>query len=260
MVTPSKLTEKDLEYSQKFVFPIYNFLKEYHHYSIDGLNQIKSNQQYILVTNHSLATYDILLLLSKIYLEKKVFMRPVVDKLLLVTPGLSQLMKPCHPLPASYRILNQVLKRGESIFIAPGGMKEALRSSEEKRKILWDDKRGFISLSVSTKTPILLAVCPQSDDLYDVKPSKLTKFMYEHFKFPFPIIRGRNSLFPFLPHKINLSHLIYGPFYPPSYEGSEQLNEKTDEFHLFIKNKMQEVLTQGDKKKLIITDQVDENG
>ena len=237
-----KLTQEEIDQSKKIMMPLYQFLKNYHDYSAKGLKNLEKGKQYIFVSNHSVATYDIILLLGDLYIKKNIFARPVVDKILVHTPILKYLMKPCRPLPANFKVLNQVLKQGDSIFIAPGGMKEALRSSEEKNTILWDDKRGFIALSITTGIPIVLAASPEADNLYDIKKSILTEFVYDKFKFPLPILQGRNKFLPFLPHKIKLTHRIEGPFIPPSYAGHDDLSRKVTEFHALICEKMKSLL------------------
>ena len=236
------LNETDLNRREELGKPIYNFLKNYHDYSLVGSEKIDPTKNYLFIANHSLATYDFLLLVGSIYFEKNIFARSVVDNLLYYTPLLHKLSSFFQMVPGNFRALKKMLESGESILIAPGGMQEALRSSQEKRKILWERKRGFISLSITTKTPIILAACPEADDIYDVYKNPLTDFMYQKFKFPLPIAKGKNSLLPFLPKKIKLTHRLEGPFEPPSYEAGEDLDQKIEEFHAFLSEKMKQLL------------------
>ena len=237
------LSEKDLQQSEKILTPIYEFIKNYHSHTVVGIEKIQKNKNYLFIGNHSLATYDFLLLVGDIYYEKKIMIRSVVDNLVFATPILKKLLNLCHFIPGNFRALREVLTQGDSILIAPGGMKESLRSSEEKNTLLWENRKGFISLSILTGTPIVLAACPQADDLYDVKKSFLTEFVYEKFRFPLPFAKGRSALFPFLPKKIKLTHYIDGPFEPPKYVSEEDLDIKIDEFHAFICDKMKILLS-----------------
>jgi hypothetical protein len=237
------LTEQHISSTVKTMQPIYNLLKKYHNHSAIGIEKINSNKNYLCVVNHSLATYDIILLVGALLLEKKIFLRAVVDNLIYKTPIINKLNSIWHIIPGSYKSLKEILSRGESVLIAPGGMKESLRSSKEKKQIYWEDRFGFISLSIVTQTPIIIAACPHSDDIYDVYDNPLTKIMFKKFRLPLPIAKGRSFLCPFIPKKVQLTHYIDGPYEPPKYTDGDDLDLKIKEFHEFISQRMKALLT-----------------
>ena len=123
------------------------------------------------------------------------------------------------------------------IMIAPGGMREALRSKEDKYKIIWDKRKGFVKLAIRCQCPIVLAACPAADDLYEVRDSKVTKFIYKRFKLPVPLINRKKG---FLPPKIKLTHILSEPYFPPVYndEEADDFNSKVDVWHKFLIEEM----------------------
>lgn len=237
------LKPEEIQSSAKYFAPIYYFLKEYHKHSLIGHEKVNQKNNYLFIANHSLATYDIILLVSSLYYEHQMVVRSVVDDLIYYSPFLHSMKFLLGMVPGNYKSLKALLERGESVLIAPGGMRESLRSSEEKRKIIWQKKRGFAALSVTTGTPVMLAACPEADDIYDVAKSPVTEFIYKKFRLPFPIAKGRSKYLPFLPKKVKLTHYLDGPFTPPKYENDADLQKKINEFHEFLSMKMQELLT-----------------
>ncbi len=236
------LSENEIAKSKEILTPIFNFIKKFHNHELIGAEKIDSNANYIFVSNHCYATYDCLLLGYAIYQEKKVFLRAVVDDLLFYTPGLNKLLHMFYLLPGKFKYIKEVLLSGQSVLILPGGMEEAIKSSHEKNKLFWKNRKGFIALSILTRTPIVLAACPQSDDLYEVYKNPITEYVFKKFRFPLPLAVGRVPFLPFLPRKVKLTHYIDGPYVPPTYENEADLEIKIDEFHAFIQSKMEELL------------------
>ena len=67
---------------------------------------------------------------------------------------------------------------------------------------------------MATQTPIILAMCPRADDLYQVYNTQvLRNFIYDKFKAPFFLARGLGP--SLLPRPIKLIHWISEPIYPP---------------------------------------------
>lgn len=246
MVKP--LSEKQIESNKKMFSKLYDFVFKFHDYSIEGLDKIQKEKNYLFIFNHSLASYDIPLFCGYCYYSLDIYPRPIIDRLIAQIPFFNNLFDMFGSIPGNFEEAKNALQIGESLAIAPGGMKESLRSSGEKYTIRWENRKGFIKLSLLTGTPIILAACPHADDLYDIKKSPLTDFFYKKFKFPLPFAKGRNQWLPFLPKRVKLTHYIEGPFYPPSYTNEEDFTRKTDEFHAFICQQMNALLMRSEKK------------
>lgn len=199
--------------SIKRLRPIVHFLRTYHRHEVVGLENIPSAGSALLVFNHSLATYDISLLFGAIWDKFHRVPRPLADRLFYRIPFLGELVDSTGAIEGTHENAKTLLEQGEMVAVAPGGMREALRPSSERYQILWERRKGFVKLALETQTPIILAVCPKADDIYDVYPSTLTAFAYRHFKIPLFLARGLGPT-P-IPRPVKLIHFVSEPILPP---------------------------------------------
>ena len=200
-------------------------MRRYHDHEVVGLQHIPTNGRCLIVVNHSLATYDIALLLAAIYFETGRRGRPLLDRLFFKVPLLGDFMtKVLGCVQGSQETAEHLLADDHIVTVAPGGMREALRTSEERYQIRWDGRLGFIRLAMKTGAPIVLAACPQADDLFDVYPSHLTQWFYQTYRVPVFICRGL-GLTP-VPRPVPLTHYISKPLMPPPWSDDEALVAK----------------------------------
>ena len=210
--------------------PIAKALRLYHRHRVVGIDNLPKNGKSLLVANHSLATYDMALLIHAIYFETGRFVRPLVDNLFYKFPFLGKFMDAVGCQAGTKENARQLLQERNLVLVAPGGMREALRPSTEKYKTLWDKRKGFARLAIETGTPVILAICPRADDLYKVYPSTLTKWMYKHLKIPFFLATGMGGS-P-LPRPVRLVHFLSAPIKPPKMSSRPEVFEKqVVEFH-----------------------------
>jgi 1-acyl-sn-glycerol-3-phosphate acyltransferase len=224
--------------------PIAKALRLYHRHEVVGMDRLPKRGKALLIANHSLATYDMILLIHAVYLQTGRFVRPLVDKLFYKFPFLGQLMDAVGCQSGTKENARQLLENRNLVLIAPGGMREALRPSSEKYQTVWDKRKGFIRISIETNTPIILAICPRADDLYQVYPTKITKWMYKHLKIPFFLATGMGGT-P-LPKPVRLVHFLSAPIRPPKMSSDpEKFEQQVDEFHAKIAKISQDMLNNG---------------
>jgi 1-acyl-sn-glycerol-3-phosphate acyltransferase len=220
--------------TQKVVQRILKTLAFYHRHSVKGLEYFPLEGPVILAVNHSLATYDGFLVGLQLFNHLGRLPKGLGDELLFRIPIVEQWCRDLGLYSASPTAAKELLQRGEVLGVAPGGMRESLRPSEERFSVLWEKRKGFVRLAQETGAPIVLAACPAADLLYDVYPSVITKFVYKHFKVPLPIMRGLGPTWIPRPHK--LTHYLSRPL----YIGPE---ENIDQAHHEICLLMEEMLT-----------------
>src|SRR4051812_48824777 len=121
----------------KTILPIIESVRLYHRHEVIGIENIPKQGGALLVTNHSLATYDILLLGVAIYHEHDRIVRGLIDRLFFKVPKLGEIMEQLGARKGTPENALELLKQGEIICVAPGGMLEALRPSSERYKINW---------------------------------------------------------------------------------------------------------------------------
>ena len=228
---------KTLENAQR----ILKIFKIYHRYEVFGLNNIPKDSGVLLVTNHSLATYDGFLLGLEIYQQLGRLPRGLGDDLLFKMPKLEQIFLDLGLVPASVENAKKLLNEGHILGVAPGGMREALRPGSERYQLKWHKRKGFIRLAISEQIPIILAACPNADRIFNVYESFITGLIYRKFKFPAPIFKGFGP--SYLPRPVKLNHYVSMPIYPPKINSIEDINqEMVDQFHQRVVSEMNELM------------------
>lgn len=233
----------DEEFAVKLL-PLIDVLRSYHRHEVFGLENIPARGPTIIATNHSLATYDILLLMAAVYLHGQRMPRSLIDRAFYVVPGLGELMERLGCIVGSPENARTLLRNGELLYLAPGGMRESLRPSTERYQVLWNRRRGFARLSIETGAPVILAACPHADDIYKVYENSATKWFYRQFRLPFFLARGLGPTF--LPRPVKLEHFLSKPIHPPKMaEDPAAVKRQIYNFHRRLMQKMNEMIQMG---------------
>lgn len=219
------------------IFPLLAAARLYHRHEVIGIEHVPSKGPVLMIVNHSLATYDILLLMTAIYQDLHRLPRPLIDRLFFRFPYLGDVATMFGAVKGNHENAESLLQEGHIVTVAPGGMREALRPSSERYQIRWDRRLGFVKLAMRMRVPVILAACPKADDLYDVYESKLTDWAYKTFKVPLFLARGLGPS-P-LPRPIKLVHFLSEAFEPPEPGADDaETEEKAKEFHSKLVKRM----------------------
>ena len=214
---------------------ILKIFRIYHRYEVEGIEDFPSSGGVLLVTNHSLATYDGFLLGLEILEKKNRLSRGLGDDLLFKMPVLKNWCQDLGLVPASMLNAKRLLEDGEVLGVAPGGMREALRPGRERYQLKWHKRKGFIRLAIEMQVPIVLAACPNADRIFKVYESFFTAFAYRKFKFPLPIFKGYGL--SYFPRPVKLIHYLSSPIFPPPLEGD--IDSLVEDFHQQIVGEME---------------------
>jgi 1-acyl-sn-glycerol-3-phosphate acyltransferase len=216
-----------------------NLLRRYHDHKVNGLEHIPKKGGALVVVNHSLATYDLFMLGAAIYTERHRLVHALGHKWLFQIPGLRAVMRDAGAVPAAMDAGLKLLRDGHLLGIAPGGMREALRSSEERYRLRWTDRKGFVRLAIRSQCPIVLAACPRADEIFDVKTTVLTDVLYERFRLPFAFFKGIGPL----PRPVPLTHTLRAPLTPPmAPKGAKAFEKLVDEWHAYVTEVMETLM------------------
>lgn len=210
----------DEEFILKIV-PFLTSLRIYHKHDVHGLERLPEAGPVIIASNHSLATYDMLLLMQAVYQDCGRFPRSLVDRLFYRIPHIGSLMERLGCVVGSSDNARALLNNGATVYIAPGGMQESLRPSKDRYQIRWSNRKGFARLAIETGTPVVLAACPKADDIFEIYDNRLTKWVYRRFKVPLFFAHGVGPT-P-LPKPVKLRHFLSKPIYPPEKEPRKDL-------------------------------------
>lgn len=195
------------------VLPLIMLIRRYHQHEVFGLENVPSRGPVIFACNHSLATYDMMLLMAAVYLKCHRIPRALIDRAFYKVPGLGELMELMGCIIGSHKNAHDLLNQGNTLYIAPGGMRESLRPSSERYQIKWNQRKGFARLAIETGSPVILSACPRADDIFTVYDNVLTKWVYKNFKLPVFLARGVGPTV--LPKPVKLVHYLSKPIYPP---------------------------------------------
>ncbi len=73
---------------------------------------------------------------------------------------------------------------------------------------------GFARLACEAQVPLILAACPQADNIFEVYSSKLQVMAYRNWHVPLPLFRGLGPTL--IPRPVKLAHHLAAPLIPPS--------------------------------------------
>lgn len=195
-----------------------------------------------MITNHSLATYDNMLMTSYVLTKLGRVVRSLGDRAIFKVPGYREFCIATGVVEGTNEAADKLLDDGEIVLICPGGMAEALRPSVRKRQIMWQTRKGFVRLAVRKQVPIVLCACPAADDIFDIPESKLSEKVYQKFRLPFAILKGRGGL-P-LPKPVVLTHYVAPPFQPNPVDVNDKavFDAEVDRLHGLVSSHMQAML------------------
>jgi hypothetical protein len=232
--------------------PVVESFQKYHQHEVEGLKELPQKGGMLFVVNHSLATYDIILLMLAIYKETERLPRPLIDRLFFKIPLVKELVAKLGAVEGSPDVAKGLLDADEIVTVAPGGMFEALRSYKERYQIRWNKRYGFARLAMKAGKPVILAACPKADDMYQVYPSHLTSWIYQTYKIPFFIARGIGPT-P-IPRPVKLVHYLSEPIHPPKMpKGAKAQEAAIQKFHGHLVDRMETLMAHAVQQQQPVT-------
>jgi 1-acyl-sn-glycerol-3-phosphate acyltransferase len=224
--------------------PAIEAVRSYHRHEVVGMQKIPAEGSALLVCNHSLATYDISLLMSAIYNDTGRIGRSLIDRLFYKIPFLGETMELLGSVKGTQENAEQLLNDGHLVTVAPGGMNESIRSSANRYQIRWEGRRGFIRLAIKTGSPLILAACPKADDIFEIYANPATKWVYETLKVPIVLARGIGPT-P-VPKPVKLVHFLSDPIIPPEMAPTKAAFERqVTRLHKQAIKTMEKLMTEG---------------
>jgi len=214
-------------------------LARYHRFEVRGMEHVPRRGACLWVAHHTLATYDGFLLGVRIVQQTGRLPRALGDRTIFQIPGLRGLAPQLGIVQADPEAGETLLRQGEIVAVAPGGMWEALRPAEERYRTRWESRMGFARLALRCGAPLMLSACPRADELYTVFPSRLTDAAYRRFHLPLPLARGLGPTL--VPRPLKLVAHIAPLLHPPAWEERHEA-EQVAELHSRASAVMAELL------------------
>ena len=221
--------------------PLFQAIRRYHKHDVIGMEHVPAKGAALLVHNHTLSTYDNLLLGAAIYLAMGRLVHGLGDRLMFQIPLLAGFMRRIGFVEANMAAATRFLQQGNLVGVTPGGMREALKPSRRRYELLWDDRKGFARLSILSRAPVVLAANPRGDEIFTVLESPITNLGYRYLKLPMPVAYGR--AFTPIPRPIALTHVLAPAITPPNIdEQAPGFERELDDYHRFLILRMQQLM------------------
>lgn len=214
-------------------------LMAWHRFRVEGMEHVPRSGPCLWVAHHTLATYDGFLLGIRVFEETGRITRALGDRRIFQTPWLAEKAHHIGIVQASHDAGERLLRAGELVAVAPGGMREALRPRTERYRTRWEGRLGFCRLALRTGAPMMFSACPKADDLFTVYPSRFTDRVYERLHIPLPVLRGLGPTLLPRPTALvaHISPLLHPPAHDPACE-----DEQAEELHARASAVMAELL------------------
>ncbi|XP_035225585.1 transmembrane protein 68-like [Stegodyphus dumicola] len=148
-VTPHALTRQD----ESLLRVIENFLILLG-YEIEGIENIPSDGPALIVFYHGAMPVDWYYLLAKTIIHKKRLICAVGDRFLFHVPAFDALIDCFQIYPGTIDTCADILRKGNLLAIAPGGVREAL-FGDESYPLIWGTRKGFAKVAMEAKVPII---------------------------------------------------------------------------------------------------------
>ncbi len=218
-------------------------LERYHRFQVRGMEHIPLDGPGLLCVSHSLATYDGFIFGGAVHKATGRLPTALGDNMIFKTPWLGKHAWDAGIRPASPTAGQELLEQGYLLFLAPGGMRESLRPARERYQVRWEDRRGFVRLALRTGAPLVLCGCPAADDIFTVRASRVTDFVYRKLKAPLPVFRGLGPTL--IPRPVQLTYYVAPPIEMPHYE-PEREQEQVEDLHATALRVMAEQMARRD--------------
>jgi 1-acyl-sn-glycerol-3-phosphate acyltransferase len=153
----------------------------------------------LLVGNHTLiGLLDAPLLCAELW-DRGIHVRVLGNHAHFKLPRWRDLLSSVGVVPGTPAIAEELMRRGETLLVFPGGGREVAKRKNEKYQLLWENRMGFARLAVKHHYPIVPFATVGAEDALDVIVDTDNRFLkpvqqlFEKVSGSpdfFPIVRG----------------------------------------------------------------------
>ncbi|XP_029732619.1 monoacylglycerol/Diacylglycerol O-acyltransferase [Aedes albopictus] len=126
----------------------------FHGYEVCGIENLPETGSALIIYYHGAIPIDMYYLVARVYLKRSRLIYTVGDRFLEMLPGWSCLARVMKVSPGTVQSCSNVLKEGNMLSIAPGGVYEA-QFGDSNYELLWRRRVGFAKVAIESKAPII---------------------------------------------------------------------------------------------------------
>lgn len=172
---------------------------------VDGLERLPPGRA-LLVANHTFG-FDVALAIARIYAETGRVLWTLGEHVWWKVPGARSVARAAGVLDGTQANADAVLSADQLLLVLPGGLREAVKPSELRYRLLWGHRYGFVRAALRNGAPIVPLACLGADDLFDLIGNPYRRAKRLHLGFPLP---RPSHLIP-IPHLVKLRFIVGEP-------------------------------------------------
>ncbi len=143
--------------------------RQYFKPSFTGLDQLDLTRPALFVGNHTLyGLMDVPLMVSHIYDNYDVMLRSLGDRGHFSVPVWRDILVNNGMVLGTPENCDLLMESGQSVLVFPGGAREVMRRRDEKYKLIWKKRLGFVRMAAKHGYDIIPFASLGPDDCYDV--------------------------------------------------------------------------------------------
>jgi 1-acyl-sn-glycerol-3-phosphate acyltransferase len=134
-----------------------------------GLERIPTDRPLLFVGNHQIfGALDVPLLFHELYLKKDIFLRSLGDHLHFMVPGWKELLHRVGVVDGNPENCRALLAQGECVLVFPGGGREVAKRKDEKYKLIWKERVGFVRMALEVGCTIVPFAALGVEDWFEI--------------------------------------------------------------------------------------------
>lgn len=134
-----------------------------------GIEKLDPKKPVLLVGNHTIyGVVDVPLLLAQIYKERGIAVRALADHAHYQIPGWRTMLDRTGGVEGTRENCARLMQEGAHIMVFPGGAREVAKRKDEKYRLVWKKRYGFVHMAVKYGYTIVPFAAVGPDDMVDV--------------------------------------------------------------------------------------------
>lgn len=149
-----------------------------------GLDVLDLKRPALFVGNHTLFSLDAGLMIEHLYSQHGLLLRALGDHLHFRIPGWGQMVTDNGGVEGTPENCAELMRRGESILVFPGGAREVNRRKGDGYQLIWKQRTGFARLAIQHGYDIIPFASVGANETYrilldadDIRESRLWRWL-----------------------------------------------------------------------------------
>jgi 1-acyl-sn-glycerol-3-phosphate acyltransferase len=175
------------------------------HVEVEGLERVPAGRA-LLVANHAFG-WDVAFAMAAIrtHLGRPIF--ALGEHLWWKVPFLRRYAAAVGTVDGTPENVDRLLQRDQLVLVLPGGLREALKPSALRYRLLWGERYGFVRAAIKNATPMLPLASIGADEIFELTGDAFARGRKLGLSLPLPRFSG-------LPHRVHLRYVIGEPITP----------------------------------------------